>query len=61
MKLSALVVGTLCGLLSAPILAHEPAPPDDQLGEVQFPISCNAQAQVHFERGMALLRGGRAA
>src|SRR2546426_12010450 len=28
---------------------------DEHLGRVRFPVSCNAEAQLRFERGVALL------
>ena len=44
-------------LLATPLVAqheHHGAPPE-RLGTVSFPISCNANAQAHFSRAVALL------
>jgi tetratricopeptide (TPR) repeat protein len=54
-----MVVGTLlflpCELSSQADHGHHAGKPPEQLGRVVFPTTCNAKAQVRFERGLALL------
>src|SRR5262249_61269027 len=35
--------------------AHEQPGPAEALGQVHFPVACNAAAQAQFDRAMALL------
>ena len=58
--LQALLLSLLVALSgSAAVFAHEDEQPaalgDEKLGRVEFPISCNADAQREFNRGVAIL------
>jgi hypothetical protein len=57
MTLRTLLMGmTLVVLLSAAAVTAQTAATDaDQIGQVHFPTSCSAEAQVHFDRAVALL------
>ncbi len=57
MTLRTLLTGmTLLVFLSAAVVTAQTATTDaDQLGQVHFPTSCSAEAQVHFDRAVALL------
>src|SRR5215475_11152684 len=57
MTLRTLLTGmTLVMLLSAAaVTAQTSATDTDQIGQVHFPTSCSAEAQVHFDRAVALL------
>jgi hypothetical protein len=57
MTLRTLLTGmTLIVLLSAAAVTAQTATVDaDQIGQVYFPTSCSAEAQVHFNRAVALL------
>jgi hypothetical protein len=44
-----------CELFSQADHHHNTAKPPERLGRVVFPTTCNAQAQIRFERGLALL------
>ena len=58
-KLSACVVATaFCIFISVnaqEMQMDHPMGPDDNIGHVHFPISCGADAQTKFDRGVALL------
>lgn len=53
------LVGVILTLATAPARSQvphgHPAQPQEKLGRVVFPISCNAEAQQRFERAVALL------
>src|SRR5215510_15704662 len=57
MTLRTLLMGvTLVVLLSAAAVTAQTATVDaDQIGQVHFPTSCSAEAQVHFDQAVALL------
>ena len=57
MTLRTLLTGlTLLMLLSDAAVTAQAATTDaDQIGQVHFPTSCSAEAQVHFDRAVALL------
>ena len=57
MTLRTLLTGmTLLVLLSAAAVTAQTATTDaEQIGQVHFPTSCSAEAQVHFDRAVALL------
>src|SRR5215510_11525246 len=57
MTLRPLLTGmTLLAWLSAAVVTAQTATTDaDQLGQVHFHTSCSAEAQVHFDRAVALL------
>lgn len=57
MRFHALLTGiSLAVLLGvALVTAHEAAADADKIGQVHFPTSCSAEAQVHFDRAVALL------
>jgi tetratricopeptide (TPR) repeat protein len=57
MTLRTLLTGmTLLVFLSAAaVTAHAAASDPDKIGQVHFPTSCSAAAQVHFDRAVALL------
>jgi hypothetical protein len=59
LRSSALLLPTFFAASVAILHSQEPhAPhgaPGERLGRVEFPISCNAEAQTRFERGLALM------
>ncbi len=57
MTLRALLTGmTLLVFVSAAVVTAQAVTTDaDQIGQVHFPTSCGAEAQVHFDRAVALL------
>jgi tetratricopeptide (TPR) repeat protein len=57
MTLRTLLTGmTLLVFLSTAVVTAQAATTDaDQIGQVHFPTSCRAEAQVHFDRAVALL------
>ena len=57
MTLRTLLTGmTLLVFVSAAVVAAQAGTTDaDQIGQVHFPTSCSAEAQVHFDRAVALL------
>jgi hypothetical protein len=57
MTLRTLLTGmTLLVFVSAAVVTSQAATTDaDQIGQVHFPTSCGAEAQVHFDRAVALL------
>ena len=54
-RLSLVFLFSGLALLSRPALAAPDFPTADQLGQVQFPASCEAAAQPNLARGLALL------
>ena len=57
---SRLAVLVLCGALLSPLLFadqghHHDYDPNEKVGTVHFPTSCDASVQTSFERGVALL------
>jgi tetratricopeptide (TPR) repeat protein len=53
-----LILALLCGslsLLAAQAESHHHVEPLEKLGTVSFPVSCGAEFQLPFERGVALL------
>ena len=53
---NAIVATAFLGLLLTPLSAHETSGEESgRLGNVHFETSCNADAQPHFDRGIAAL------
>ena len=50
-----LCVTLLTMLGAASVVVHEQPGPAEALGQVHFPVSCNAAAQAQFDRAVALL------